>query len=91
MVERVDEDSWMFWCPGCQRPHPYDSRWTMTGTLACPTFRPSLVLNRDWPEGRCHLFITEGRIEFQSDCFHELKGQTVRMKPVDAFTGEARP
>lgn len=26
---------------------------------------------------RCHSFVTDGRIEFLSDCTHELKGQTV--------------
>lgn len=26
---------------------------------------------------RCHLFVTDGRIQFLDDCTHELKGQTV--------------
>jgi hypothetical protein len=31
---------------------------------------------------RCHSFITDGKIEFLSDCTHSLAGQTVELKPV---------
>jgi hypothetical protein len=30
---------------------------------------------------RCHSFVTDGRIQFLSDCTHELAGQTVDFPP----------
>lgn len=33
---------------------------------------------------QCHTFIREGRIQFLSDCTHELAGQTVPMRPEPA-------
>jgi hypothetical protein len=36
------------------------------------------------PEKRvCHSFVTDGRIQFLSDCTHELAGQTVDLVPDD--------
>lgn len=32
---------------------------------------------------RCHSFVTDGRIEYLSDCTHSLAGQTVNMEDVD--------
>ena len=29
----------------------------------------------------CHSFVTEGQIQFLSDCTHELAGQTVALEP----------
>lgn len=29
----------------------------------------------------CHSFVTDGKMQFLSDCTHELAGQTVRLKP----------
>lgn len=31
----------------------------------------------DLPNMRCHSFVTDGNIQFLSDCSHELAGQTV--------------
>jgi hypothetical protein len=33
--------------------------------------------NVDLPDMRCHSFVTNGRIQFLSDCTHQLAGQTV--------------
>lgn len=67
-----------FWCPGCERPHSYHvPRWNFNGSMDRPTFTPSLLLNKDVPEHRCHLWLTEGRIKFEQDCDHVLRGQTV--------------
>lgn len=30
---------------------------------------------------RCHSFVTDGRIQFLSDCTHDLAGQTVDLPP----------
>lgn len=32
----------------------------------------------------CHSFVTDGRIQFLSDCTHALAGQTVDLEPWDA-------
>lgn len=31
----------------------------------------------------CHTFVTDGQIQFLSDCTHDLAGQTVPLKPVE--------
>jgi len=67
-----------FFCPGCKNHHAFTSpRWTFNGSLESPTFSPSLLCNADHPASRCHLFMRDGKIQFLSDCHHELKGQTV--------------
>ena len=72
-------------CPGCKRPHVLTTGWTFNGNWAKPTFTPSLLVSGTYFDDAadksipfvCHSFITDGRIQFLSDCTHELKGQTV--------------
>jgi len=76
-----------FWCPGCEDTHqvnsqPERSRWAYNGNPAKPTFSPSILvtyqdLSGDGQHERCHSFVTDGRIQFLSDCTHKLVGQTV--------------
>jgi len=71
-----------FHCPGCKNDHAFtigtgDQGWTFNGDLEKPTFRPSLLCNKDNPKRRCHSFVTAGKIEFLKDCHHELRSQTV--------------
>jgi hypothetical protein len=33
----------IFWCPGCQEHHFFDSRWEFNGDMVKPTFAPSLL------------------------------------------------
>ncbi|MCP8600812.1 anaerobic dehydrogenase, partial [Acinetobacter baumannii] len=40
-------------------------------------------VNDHCPASRCHLFLTDGKIQFLSDCHHELAGLTVDMVPID--------
>ncbi len=53
-----------------------------------PTFTPSLLVNggehrrQDHPL-RCHSFVTDGMIQFLSDCEHKLAGQTVEIPDYD--------
>jgi len=65
-----------------QRMNKY-GLWTFNGDVEKPTFRASLLVNCDYPDYRCHSFITDGKIEFLSDCFHELNGQTVDLPEFD--------
>lgn len=62
------------------------ARWTHTGSFDVPTFAPSMNIRiGPWPaESKragqidvCHYFVKAGRIEYLSDCTHELAGQTV--------------
>lgn len=87
----------MYWCPGCDSLHAVainpdkntlGAGWTFTGTLECPTYTPSELttwsgVNKDGApeERRCHTFITDGVIDFLSDCTHELRGK-VPMVPL---------
>lgn len=78
-----------FHCPGCENDHAFtvggphpgwgDARWTFNGSMDKPTFKPSLMCNRDDPKSRCHFFVTDGIIEFQQDCHHSLAGKKVEM------------
>lgn len=70
-----------FFCPGCKYTHGFtvdgDKHWKWNGSMDKPTFTPSLLCNKDFPESRCHSYVTDGRIQFLSDCFHTLAGQIV--------------
>jgi hypothetical protein len=76
---------WAFHCPGCGYDHAFTvgppdgdrPRWSFNGSLEKPTFKPSLLCNKDFPDTRCHSFATDDRIQFLQDCWHKLKGQTV--------------
>lgn len=90
-----------FWCPACLTLHAVtEGRWQITGTDTAPTFRPSLLV-RPAPvatprgqmfapavEGRCHLYVTEGKIEFLADSTHAMAGQTVPMVPLPGWAAE---
>jgi len=54
-----------------------------TVRLNKPTFTPSLLVNDHYPTSRCHLFLTDGKIQFLSDCHHALAGQTVDMVEIE--------
>lgn len=77
-------ESLYFQCPGCDMLHPYHvsgngPMWQWNKNAEAPTFTPSLLVDKDRPERRCHLFLTDGKIQFLGDCFHDLKNQTVDM------------
>jgi hypothetical protein len=56
-----------------------------------PTFTPSVLVRYDGkdagkegaPPSVCHSFVTDGRIQFLSDCTHSLAGQTVDLPDFD--------
>ncbi len=83
-----------FHCPGCQNDHAFtvgglpevaQHHWTWNGSFDSPTFQPSLMCNRDFPESRCHSFVEEGKIRFLDDCFHDLRNQTVDLPDWDGW------
>lgn len=74
-----------FFCNGCDMPHSISvgegqgPRWTYNGNADSPTFTPSVLVSwteRDQPKV-CHSFVTDGRIQYLSDCTHSLAGQVV--------------
>ena len=80
-----------FYCQGCKMQHTYtvnsdNSGWQFNGNIESPTFTPSLlnrqqIMNKETEtledKTRCHLFITNGKLEYCGDCTHELAGKTV--------------
>ena len=79
-----NSDCYVFHCPGCNYSHIIEvPRWTWNGSLDSPTFNPSLLVNNNHPELRCHSFIRDGKIQFLGDCFHELAGKTVDIPEFD--------
>lgn len=73
----------MIYCPGCKTHHVFDDRWTFNGDYEKPTFSPSMLVNKSFPDSRCHSFVRDGKIEFLSDCAHELKSQTVELPEIE--------
>ncbi len=78
-----------FHCPGCECSHYVyvkgNVTWGWNGSLELPTFTPS-ILTWTGPserDGRCHSFVTDGRIQFLLDCAHALAGQTVDLPILD--------
>ena len=75
----IGEERYAFYCPGCKHYHVYTvPRWSFNGDLEKPTFRPSLLNTKVGVI--CHLYMTDGQIDFLSDCSHELAGITVDME-----------
>lgn len=89
----IDEvkGEYLIFCHGCNGHHSLttlqknekDAQWHFNGNINIPTFTPSLNVNKDMPEAHCHSFITDGKIQFLDDCFHELKGQTVELPEIE--------
>lgn len=81
----------LFRCPGCACAHQVTvgegsgPRWGYNGNPDAPTFTPSVLVTYNGPDAGvdgapqavCHSFVTDGRIQFLSDCTHALAGQTV--------------
>ena len=90
-VLRKTPFGYIFWCPGCDKPHqvqtshPGGYNWTFNSDVHQPTFGPSLLVRgRDWDdtfkmyrESVCHSFVEQGQIRFLGDCTHQLANQTV--------------
>lgn len=91
VLRGVDGGGLMFWCPGCDGCHQINhgagpgARWGWNGDVDKPTFTPSILVQyngadadtKDGIPSVCHSFVTDGRIQFLSDCTHALAGQTV--------------
>lgn len=89
-MPKVKEDKdrpglFLFNCPGCGCFHfintnpEYGGVWEFNNDLEKPTAKPSLLVNKSIPAKRCHSFVTNGKIQFLDDSYHELKNQTVEI------------
>lgn len=88
-----------FKCPGCKTAHWIQHgsedgpNWGFNGSLDSPTFTPSVLVTYPGkdagqdgaPPAVCHSFVTDGQIQFLSDCTHSLAGQTV---PLPVYEGD---
>lgn len=74
---------YQFLCPGCKQRHAFNDNWYFNNDYEKPTVTPSIKvdgwLNEQLPKGICHSFITDGMIQFLSDCSHSLANQTVEL------------
>lgn len=94
--ETGDHVELAFWCPGCKTNHSYCIQrknpkdvgpvWGWNGSMDKPTFTPSLLVWKDRPESRCHLFLTDGKIHYCPDSAHGLAGQTIEMHDFDSLS-----
>jgi hypothetical protein len=85
-LRQCSDDTLIAWCPGCKTNHPFDlKRWTFNNNPDRPTFSPSLLCNANINNDaeRCHSFVTDGNWIFLSDCWHELKDQTIPMVAIN--------
>jgi hypothetical protein len=90
---RVTEDGMLcFYCPACKRMHGVyvdESKlvnWGFNGDYDKPTFSPSIKVemwNHPDKSDICHSFVRNGKIQYLSDCTHDLAGQTVDMVDPD--------
>lgn len=83
---------YVFWCPGCNCSHGFKTKettdnlhhqWKWNGDMEKPTVTPSIGTFMDLPNQRCHLFMKNGQLQFLSDSFHFLAGQTIDMVDVE--------
>lgn len=82
--KEADDIQMAFHCPGCEYLHGVRVKgqepvWGWNNDIVRPTFTPSIMVWRDDPTKRCHSYVTDGKIQFLSDSFHSLKGQTVEL------------
>ena len=60
--------------------------WTWNGDVDKPTIKPSVLTtgggNGEGGKQTCHSFVNDGKVQFLSDCSHELAGQTVDLLDV---------
>lgn len=80
---------YLIFCPACQHCHLFDGKWKFNNDLDKPTFTPSLLVygnkatrkNTNGKYGqRCHSFVTDGKIQFLSDCTHSMARTTVDLE-----------
>lgn len=88
MITRMGSDgTLMWWCQGCEEYHGVPIRgaraWKWNGSMESPTLQPSVLVNVGGGNSTrpiCHIFMTDGKIQFLADCTHAFAGRTVAMQ-----------
>ena len=67
--------------------------WEFNGNFDKPTIRASILVwgllknpttgLYDIETDRCHSFVTDGNIQFLTDCYHELAGKTIELPEIE--------
>lgn len=80
------------WCPPGMVPSPHSAnkpQWDFNGNLELPTLKPSILSRWEQHAGTereirrvCHSFVTDGRIQYLSDCTHAYAGQTMDLPEI---------
>jgi len=79
-----------WWCIGCNDVHIFANNhspnypgpdWEFDNNYESPTVNPSILTNQNYngEPHPCHVFIKQGMIQYLSDSWHALAGQTVAM------------
>jgi len=84
----------MIFCPACKCGHGFDTvRWVFNENYTKPTLSPQpgstcsvlvrfvKIVNEQPVNITCHFHLTDGVIQYCDDCTHELRGQSVELKP----------
>lgn len=89
---RVGEPDYCFECLGCGCLHGiwvskkgYNGpAWDFNKDLEKPTINPSILVREPTPSGMkiCHSFVRDGKIQYLSDCTHDLAGQTIELPEI---------
>jgi hypothetical protein len=83
-----DAPDFMFWCPACQCGHAVWTEdrggkpmWKFNGNFDAPTFSPSLLIHHgSGGKEICHTVVSDGVINYCSDCTHAFAGRSIPME-----------
>ena len=83
----VLKTQYLYFCEGCGYEHAFalnseGGHHSFNLDLDNPSVSPSLLQNFV-PGKTCHSYIKEGKIQYLSDCWHSLAGQTIELPEID--------
>lgn len=78
---------YLYFCKGCNCEHAFGlstegGHHKFNMDLEKPTVSPSLLHNFD-SSRICHSFMKDGKIQYLSDCWHELAGKTIELPEIN--------
>lgn len=85
--EEYHHRQFLYMCKGCGYDHAFaleseGGHHAFNMDLNNPTVTPSLLQNFS-ADKICHSFITDGKIYYLGDCWHDLKNQTVELPDIE--------
>lgn len=91
LIEKGVHQGYMVTSPATGMNVLFDKRWSFNGDFDNPTFRPSMLMqypveNPETGHVREHFFVIDGKIQYLTDCHHDMAGKTVDM--VDCTWGD---